>query len=79
MVNSQGVSVVDNSVKKAQLVLGRSDSGKGIGVDLESFFAFNFQITEELENLVDDWTYFVGCADPSFRPSSPPLPPQLPR
>jgi hypothetical protein len=59
---------MDNSVKKVQLVLTHSGSSHGIAVDLEAFFEFNFQITEELENLVDDWSHFVAGTRPANRP-----------
>ena len=41
-------------------------------VDLEAFFELSFTMAEQLENLVDDWSYFVRKRPhAAFRASSP--------
>ncbi len=40
---------------QVQLVLTRDCSVGRIRVDMESCFAFSFDLTEQLQSLVDDW------------------------
>ena len=39
------------------LILSEECGGGRISVDMEAFFEFNFQLTEDLEILVDDWRH----------------------
>lgn len=46
--------------------------GSRYRVDLEAFFDLSFSLAEDLENLVDDWSYFVrGRASSSDRITQP--------
>ena len=56
--------------KSAMLVLSEESGGGRISVDMEAFFAFNFEFTEELEILVDDWQDYASSWD-GIRPSWP--------
>ena len=53
---------------QVQLVLTRDSSVGRIRVDMESFFAFSFDLTEQLQNLVEDWQHFAA---PSAQDSAP--------
>ena len=41
--------------ESAMLVLSEEHGGGRISVDMEAFLDFNFQLSEDLEVLVDDW------------------------
>jgi hypothetical protein len=56
--------------RSAMLVLSEESGGGRISVDMEAFFAFNFEFTEELEILVDDWQDYASSWD-GIRPSWP--------
>jgi hypothetical protein len=47
---------------QVQLVLTRDSSVGRIRVDMESFFAFSFDLTEQLQTLVEDWHEFAAPA-----------------
>jgi len=47
---------------QVQLVLTRDSSVGRIRVDMESFFAFSFDLTEQLQTLVEDWQQFAAPA-----------------
>jgi|GEM_PF-3192811 len=47
---------------QVQLLLTRDSSVGRIRVDMESFFAFSFDLTEQLQNLVEDWQHFSAPA-----------------
>ena len=53
---------------QVQLVLTRDSSVGRIRVDMESFFAFSFDLTEQLQDLVEDWQHFSA---PAFQASAP--------
>ena len=44
---------------QVQLVLTRDSSVGRIRVDMESFFEFSFDLTEQLQCLVEDWKQFA--------------------
>ena len=60
--------------ESATLVLSEEHGGGRISVDMEAFFDFNFQLSEELEILVDDWREDASDWDGSraFWTSEPP-------
>ena len=45
-----------------QLVLTRDSSVGRIRVNMESFFEFSFDLTEQLQGLVEDWEQFAPSA-----------------
>ena len=47
---------------QVQLLLTRDSSVGRIRVDMESFFAFSFDLTEHLQTLVEDWQHFSAPA-----------------
>jgi hypothetical protein len=47
------------------LVLSEEYGCGRISVDMEAFFDFNFQLSEELEILVDDWRQTAAAGDGS--------------
>ena len=44
---------------QVQLVLTRDSSVGRIRVGMEAFFAFSFDLTEQLQTLVEDWHEFA--------------------
>lgn len=53
---------------QVQLLLTRDSSVGRIRVDMESFFAFSFDLTEQLQTLVEDWQQFAAPAAESPAP-----------
>ena len=51
--------------ESAMLVLSEEYGCGRISVDMEAFFDFNFQFSEELEILVDDWRHTAADGDGS--------------
>jgi len=51
--------------ESAMLVLSEEHGGGRISVDMEAFFDFNFQLSEDLEVLVDDWRHAAVGGDGS--------------
>lgn len=47
------------TLPQVQLVLTRDSSVGRIRVNMESFFEFSFDLTEQLQCLVDDWEQFA--------------------
>ena len=61
--------------ESATLVLSEECGGGRISVDMEAFFEFNFQLSEDLEILVDDWRHTAPPWDGSrafWIPEDPP-------
>lgn len=48
------------SFNSLQLVLTGDETKDRIVVDMDAFLEFSFDITENLQNMVDDWSHFAS-------------------